>query len=304
MCFALGRWILVFDKMQPVFGVEWENDRLQYRVRLVSPEDKVVIAYDDTPLQDMYDQYVFSTHTHDFYEIEYILSGSGVQRINDTEHRVNKGDIVFLSPNDEHTYYPDHGIQSFDVINCVFQQIPVNLMERSASIPSILSLTPPAIIEIDQIFSKMQKEYDTKEMGYQDMLNAYLNEVLIHVFRESKRQSDLSLNAKVNISMVTILEYIERNYQHATLKKCADYVSYSSAYFCKLFKENVGMTLTEYVNKKKIQASMTLLLETDQSIESIIMNTGFNHRKYFYLLFRDYTGMTPNEFRNRNHGQR
>ena len=292
----------MFDKLQPVFGVEFDNSSSKYKIRLVSHEYEVVIAYDDTPPKDMYEKNFISSHTHDFYEIEYILSGSGTQRINDIEHKVNKGDIVFLRPNDDHTYYPDHKNQIFDVINCVFYQIPINLKERSQSIPTITSLTPPAIIEIDQTFTKMQKEYNKKDMGYQDMLNAFLTQIFITVFRESKLRVVLSDNFKA--SMATTLDYIDRNFQHVTLKECADYASYSPTYFCKLFKDNVGMTLTQYINKKKIQAAMSLLLETDQSIESIIMNAGFNHRKYFYLLFKEYIGMTPSEFRNRKTNNR
>ena len=141
---------------------------------------------------------------------------------------------------------------------------------------------------VDQVLSGLE----------QDVLNAYLNLIFVTLFRESKIQADRSPNPKAN--MATILDYIEKNYQHVTLKDCADYVSYSSTYFCRLFKDNVGMTLTEYLNQKKIQAAMTLLTETDQSVESIIMNVGFNQRKYFYALFTAYTGMSPCEFRRRN----
>ncbi len=288
----------MFERIKPVFSADWENDHLKYKIRLINPEDKVVIAYDDTPLDEMYRCNFLGRHTHDFYEIEYILSGSGTQLINDREYKVNKGDIVFLGINDQHTYYPDKDTESFGVINCVFRQIPVGLKDRAGSLPNIISLQPHSIVEIDTIFSKMQREYERKEIGYQDVLNAYLNLIFVTLFRESKIQADRSPNPKAN--MATILDYIEKNYQHVTLKDCADYVSYSSTYFCRLFKDNVGMTLTEYLNQKKIQAAMTLLTETDQSVESIIMNVGFNQRKYFYALFKTYTGMSPCEFRRRN----
>ena len=42
-------------------------------------------------------------HTHDFIEIEYVLSGSGVQIINGVEYPVRRGDLIYLQKNDYHT---------------------------------------------------------------------------------------------------------------------------------------------------------------------------------------------------------
>lgn len=98
------------------------------------------------------------------------------------------------------------------------------------------------------------------------------------------------------------LDYIEKNPQaRITLKEMAALCNISTSYFSKLFaKANLG-NLSDYVNQVKIQSARKLLENTDQSIRSIASSLGFDDSGYFIKVFKRFSGVTPQEFRQKIH---
>ena len=277
-----------------LYNVSWDSDRMVYSFNrdMLGP---VVLSRDDTPPVLM-NQYSSSfKHCHLFYEIEYVISGSGVQEINGVSFPVKKGDVIFLKPNETHTYYPDPHVEQFYILNCEFRQIPAGQEEKFNALPTVLPVSAKTAVEIDSIFNKMEKEFLNHEAGYEDFLNAYLNLILATLYRESGRKADEKGSLDANI--LAVMDFIESRHMRVTMKDCAHFLSYTSSYFSRIFKEAVGMTLTDYLNSRKFQIAMTLLSETDLSIDVVMEKSGFDHRKTFYLLFKKNLEMTPGEYR-------
>jgi YesN/AraC family two-component response regulator len=64
-----------------------------------------------------------------------------------------------------------------------------------------------------------------------------------------------------------------------------------------LFKEQVGLTFSEYLTRKRLQIAKNRLLTTDLQIEEIALEVGYQTAKYFIKIFKDYEGITPSKFR-------
>ena len=71
----------------------------------------------------------------------------------------------------------------------------------------------------------------------------------------------------------------------------------SPSYLSALFKQEVGKTLTEYVNSKRIERAMQLLETTRLQVQTIAQNCGILDVHYFSKIFKKTTGMTPKEYR-------
>jgi AraC-like DNA-binding protein/mannose-6-phosphate isomerase-like protein (cupin superfamily) len=69
--------------------------------------------------------------------------------------------------------------------------------------------------------------------------------------------------------------------------------------FARQFKEHAGRTMSEFVNKLRLQAACAELLETENSIMEIALNCGFGEISFFNRLFRREKGCSPREFRKR-----
>jgi len=72
-------------------------------------------------------------------------------------------------------------------------------------------------------------------------------------------------------------------------------VSYS--YLSRIFKNNMLMTLTDYLNKYRIDKSCELLSEKSEKLESIALEVGYNNIQSFQRFFKKYKGTTPTLYR-------
>ncbi len=260
----------------------------------INPSEMICFLRDDNCVTEEL------AHTHEFYELEYIYSGTGIQVVNGIEYPVSKGDVLFFDIGDIHSYRP---IENFSLINCIFLPRFLNLKDNpegkklnADNIPSVVKLNTTEILEIEKIIMEMETEYKEKQFGYLEALRSYLNIILIKIIR-SAQQGD-SFDKK----MLPIVEYIEKNYANIRPSDVASFSSYNQSYLSKMFKENIGITITEYINNKKIESAVRLLEETDLPVEKICYLVGFKEKKYFYKYFKKVTGTTPSMLRRKAKG--
>ncbi|KYH32013.1 PocR ligand-binding domain-containing protein [Neomoorella mulderi] len=99
-----------------------------------------------------------------------------------------------------------------------------------------------------------------------------------------------------------VVDYIQKNYSSESLsvKEIARASYISPAYLGQLFKKKMGYSLKEHINKVRIEQAKLLLRQTEQTIESVAVQTGFKERSYFCKVFKKITGLSPNEYRRKN----
>ena len=82
-----------------------------------------------------------------------------------------------------------------------------------------------------------------------------------------------------------------------SLKSLSELLSVNASYLSSLFKKEVGVSLTEYVNNSRIHYAQQLLIETELPIKTIAQQCGIPDIYYFGRLFKRITGTTPKAFR-------
>jgi two-component system response regulator YesN len=93
-------------------------------------------------------------------------------------------------------------------------------------------------------------------------------------------------------------DFIHRNSdQDLSLDLVAEHVFLSPVYFCRLFKEQAGESFTRYVNRVKVDRARELLRTSGRKVYEVAHAVGYRDVKYFYRMFRRYTGLTPSEYR-------
>ena len=97
------------------------------------------------------------------------------------------------------------------------------------------------------------------------------------------------------------VEYIEANFTRAvTLKEVAKATHLSVSRLAHLFKEQMGMTVVDYITNIRIEWAKELLLTTNKSCTEICFESGYNNQSYFTRTFKENTRMTPRQFREQN----
>lgn len=94
--------------------------------------------------------------------------------------------------------------------------------------------------------------------------------------------------------------YIDSHlHKELTLKEVADYVHLNPSYFSVLFKEQVKLTFSEYLTRRRIQHAKELLISTKLPIGIIAEKSGYKTTKYFIKIFKRLEGMTPSAYRKK-----
>jgi two-component system response regulator YesN len=97
------------------------------------------------------------------------------------------------------------------------------------------------------------------------------------------------------------INYIDANYDKAvTLAEIAKASHLSVSRLAHIFKEQMGITLIDYLTSVRIERAKQLLLATEQNCTEICFQVGYNNQSYFTRTFKELVGMTPRQFRARN----
>lgn len=85
-----------------------------------------------------------------------------------------------------------------------------------------------------------------------------------------------------------------------TVEQCGKALNMSGHYLGDLLKIETGKTIKEHIHLKLIERAKHQLINSSISVKALAFSLGFEYPQYFSRLFKNKTGMTPNEYRNLN----
>lgn len=95
------------------------------------------------------------------------------------------------------------------------------------------------------------------------------------------------------------LQFINKNYRDKiTLRDMEQNLHVNPSYFSTLFRQEMGITFTDYLNGLKIQRACHLLSTTNLSIIDVSLSSGFDDQSYFTKVFKKAKGLTPKQYRS------
>ena len=97
-----------------------------------------------------------------------------------------------------------------------------------------------------------------------------------------------------------MIDYVGRNHDKSIgLRSAAAAGAISPRHLAHLFREDVGISLMEYVAKVRIEAAKTILAERDLPLEHIAESVGFSDASHFSRVFVQHVGERPGRYRSR-----
>ena len=130
-------------------------------------------------------------------------------------------------------------------------------------------------------------------------VRAIANEIRIEY---CMRMRDLSKKQVVSKYVVLAIDYIRAHVQEPlTVEQVANALSVNSSYLSKLFKKEMGKSISEYIRDSKIEIAEHMLRHLDDTSLQIANYLGFSSQSHFIQVFRKQTGMTPEEYRKKHY---
>lgn len=143
--------------------------------------------------------------------------------------------------------------------------------------------TPPDTIYLERI--RNSSDIFTLEQTI-DQLMAYTKE---HFIRTIGNQNRLIENT---------IKYIHENLSSPlSLENIAEHLHISSSHLSRTFKKTCNESLTEFINRTRIEKAKDYLIHSDILSYEIAELVGYNDPAYFSSIFKKYTGLSPTDFR-------
>ena len=119
---------------------------------------------------------------------------------------------------------------------------------------------------------------------------------------EIKKAYEAECGGAYSNSIQEAISYIHKNYGREDLSTnlVAKQVNISLSWLSTKFKEEVGVGISDYLNKIRIQRAKQLFDEQDYMIYEVAEKVGFTSSQYFSKIFKQISGVTPNEYRRMN----
>jgi Response regulator containing CheY-like receiver domain and AraC-type DNA-binding domain len=129
-----------------------------------------------------------------------------------------------------------------------------------------------------------------------DELNRWLSNVLI---RFTSTVFDVGTVKHSDIIM-KIIEYVRRNYmKKITLNDISNHVNFSVSYISRIFKEEMGTNMMNFINKVRVENAKLLLMKNEIPLIEVSYLCGFEDQTYFNKVFKKLTNISPGKFRDK-----
>ncbi len=254
-------------------------------------------------------------HSHGFIELVYVYQGEMNQNVNDRDITLNKGDILLLNQ------FAKHEVEAAGK-----NDIIINFIIKTEFFSKLMSLFDQENLISDFILASVNGKKKVAEHilfkvgkvgSIQDIMSVIITEIysdnplkvvrvnflvglLITELLSNIDSSDYYAGGSYNETIaVTVLKYIDDNYQTASLKQIANQLNQPNYKISKLLKDFSGKTFSELLVEKRIEKAVELLKSTNHSIVDIINMTGYENASHFYKVFKDKYNMSIKEYRDK-----
>ncbi len=267
-----------------------------------------------------WDKPTFTTpHTHDIVEMFFVLGGSGHNRQGGVDHKLGPGSFSTITLEETHDIISAEG--ALDVVNLYIdpERIPIPELpsELARFLPVFLPLQRRLLARAQRrvhlsfadpsrpafLLRALLEEQHERRPGFQDAMYQYFRLFILECARLLAHQDtgepsdDLSRPAA---SVERLLADLDRDlHRPQRLQEWAQRLRLSPNYLCRIFKERTGLSLFDYIARRRVQRAMILLRGSDRRILDIALECGFRDLSYFNRKFAALAGLPPGAYRQR-----
>ena len=259
---------------------------------------------------DVSSSFSYPDESHDFYEFAYIDSGRIMCRTETEDIELLQGDFLLIPPQKRHFYEAIEGCSASLFIVCFRSASEIlTVFDKKIALDKEMKKLLSDIVKESKNafcfpFKKKLKQLESPLFGAQQLVEANIEKLFIHLVRREIRQNDSiklvmnSVELENNLvgDIVNVLR--ESLYSRITLEDVSRQTFYSKTFINNVFKKNTGYSIMQYYMYLKVEEAKKLLRE-GVSPSAAAARLCFDSPTYFTKVFKKYTGLTPSAYKKK-----
>lgn len=233
----------------------------------------------------------------EYNKFYYILGGEGWLKIGDEEYYPKPGQLFLM---------PAGVVQSYSAISdCTFLKYWCHFTARIGDMNLFDVIKTPVCLDtsidaqLKSLFQSLVFYYEKETFSSVLQTRGIMFQILAWYFEHINIRSINLSSYSSTQELLEVLNYIEKNLSHnITVEELSQIVHFHPNYFIRFFRDHIGCSPVQYINRMRLDKAKQLLRNTSLSIKEITDLTGFNDASYFSRVFKKNTGLSPLEYRN------
>lgn len=247
-------------------------------------------------------------HWHDALEIISILEGKLLVELDGRKIQLHAGDLMIFGPNELHS------TTSLTGNTAILVQVPSEPLAQTFQFTQNRQIVfnplthnsrkRTVIEEIRKLMIEMKRLEEERPFGWILLFETKTLQVIYTIyanFSDPVSRAALRGNARNRERLAAVIAYTQAHYaEPITLDEMAELTHLQRNYFCRIFRETVGLTYLNYLNELRLAKIYKDLLVSDEPLTDLLAKHGFTNYKLFRTMFNQCFGCTPSELRKRN----
>lgn len=250
------------------------------------------------------------SHTHNYYEFYFFLNGSVSIWIEDTAYPLKTGDMILIPPHVHH--HPDILDPTIPYQRFIFWISEDYCNDLMAISPDYVYLMQHAKITHEYIyhydvigFNTLQakifqliEELHFDRYGRDVKISLCVKDLIFHLNRTIYEREHPNTPREEQSLYQNLITYIEGHLEdELTLERLAHEFYVSKYYIAHIFKANFGLSIHQYILKKRLAMCRDAILSHTEISEAFLL-CGFKDYSSFYRAFKKEYGMSPREYKD------
>ncbi len=257
-------------------------------------------------------------HTHNFFELNIVMSGNGTHYMDTSSYPIAAGDVFIMPPDIEHGYTFDS--KTYSIFHLLFNDeffkkyktnldnmtgyhilfnIDPHIRSQNKVTNNFLHINFRENYNLTRVFEELSflESKDSKNIEQQkESLALYVLAKICDAIEEEN--SSYNKKNRYLFDLLKSVEYIHLNYgEKINLQTLCSISCLSRSSYIRQFKQTFNCPPIDYIHHYRLRRAKSLLKHTEMPLTTIATNCGFCDSAHFSRLFKRKYHSSPSEYR-------
>lgn len=239
-----------------------------------------------------------TAHFHADWEMIWVLENPLQIVMLQKSVRIEPGQVVFLNPNMPHEF------RKVDV-GCTFLCVQVsrdlfpgieNLVLEEQIVDAFMDTAPvkQALLRCAMAYFRQERFFEMEVIGY---ISGVLHDIFVAMPSHCVSPEEARMRDKRNARLLRLQKFVDENYMHKI--RLADFAREEGctvSFLSHFVRDSLNQTFQEYVTAVRFNSACKMIAAGNTKMLDVCMESGFSDYRYFTRAFRQFCGMTPEQF--------